>query len=243
MTTGQQLYDAVSRHVGERYVLGASVPKDVPKYKGPWDCAELLSYEIFQRTGKLYGCLNNNGKPRGADAYTGYWARDAESIGKIISINQAFKTPGAMLLRKAAKGLSGHIVCSDGHGKTAEAHSTARGVIHSVISGRRWDYGILPPMRDYSVVTAIDDTLVKQVNKKPVGIIYRYADVLMKDPIATGGPIWNIQNKLNSLNYDCGVADGIFGEDTYSALRKFQSQHGLVADGEVGSETWRELFK
>jgi hypothetical protein len=36
---------------------------------------------------------------------------------------------------------------------------------------------------------------------------------------------------------------GFFGPKTYTATRRFQSQHGLSADGVIGSATWRKLLR
>ena len=51
-----------------------------------------------------------------------------------------------------------------------------------------------------------------------------------------------IQNRLNSLGYNCGVADGIFGNNTKSSVMKLQSSRGLTVDGIVGKNTWRALL-
>ena len=51
-----------------------------------------------------------------------------------------------------------------------------------------------------------------------------------------------IQNKLNSLGYNCGNADGIFGNNTKSAVMKLQQARGLVVDGIVGNNTWKALL-
>ena len=51
-----------------------------------------------------------------------------------------------------------------------------------------------------------------------------------------------IQNKLNSLGYNCGAADGIFGQNTKNAVIAFQRAKGLVIDGIVGPKTWSKLL-
>ncbi len=48
-----------------------------------------------------------------------------------------------------------------------------------------------------------------------------------------GEDIKAVQNKLNSLGYNCGTADGYYGNATKSAVISFQSAKGLTADGEV----------
>lgn len=51
-----------------------------------------------------------------------------------------------------------------------------------------------------------------------------------------------IQNKLNSLGYNCGAADGILGQNTKNAVIAFQRTKGLSADGIVGPKTWSKLL-
>lgn len=52
-----------------------------------------------------------------------------------------------------------------------------------------------------------------------------------------------IQQLLINKGYNCGQfgADGIFGAATYEALKKFQADNGLVADGLCGNNTWNKL--
>ena len=51
-----------------------------------------------------------------------------------------------------------------------------------------------------------------------------------------------IQNKLNSLGYNCGAADGIFGQNTKNAVIAYQKAKGLGVDGIVGPRTWSKLL-
>ena len=55
----------------------------------------------------------------------------------------------------------------------------------------------------------------------------------------------DVQRRLIALDYqiDTSELDGRFGDSTLSALRAFQERRGLVVDGLVGDETWRELVE
>ena len=44
-----------------------------------------------------------------------------------------------------------------------------------------------------------------------------------------GDDVRAVQNKLNSLGYNCGTADGYYGNATKSAVISFQSAKGLTA--------------
>ena len=50
-----------------------------------------------------------------------------------------------------------------------------------------------------------------------------------------------LQNLLYVKGYPVKI-DGVFGVETLGAVRKYQLDHGLVVDGEVGPITWRWLF-
>ncbi len=49
------------------------------------------------------------------------------------------------------------------------------------------------------------------------------------------------QDDLNTLGYPTGGLDGIFGTNTYNAVKNYQRSRGLSADGIVGCNTWRSL--
>lgn len=52
-----------------------------------------------------------------------------------------------------------------------------------------------------------------------------------------------VQQLLNAKGYQPGEADGIMGEATVAAVRAFQADVGILADGEVGGDTWGKLLK
>ncbi|MGB3673830.1 MAG: N-acetylmuramoyl-L-alanine amidase [Candidatus Nanopelagicales bacterium] len=59
--------------------------------------------------------------------------------------------------------------------------------------------------------------------------------------MTAGDDIANLQRQLNTLGFDAGRVDGVFGPDTDQALREFQRNVGLEVDGTCGPEVWRAL--
>lgn len=55
-------------------------------------------------------------------------------------------------------------------------------------------------------------------------------------------PIRTVQYLLRQHRHGEVTADGIFGPVTAAAVTAFQAQHGLVADGVVGNQTWPALL-
>ena len=51
-----------------------------------------------------------------------------------------------------------------------------------------------------------------------------------------------VQEYLNLLGYSCGDADGLIGEKTRNAVKQYQSDTGLNADGEINEELINNLF-
>jgi len=227
--TGEDVLQLAGQHVGEKYVLGISVPKDNDSWKGPWDCAEFVSWVTFQTADKLYGCDRDYGDPATADAYTGYWDRDARNLGQIISLDQAAQTAGAFVLRIPAPGTTGHIVISDGKGGTVEAHSSQDGVVTLSLANRRWDMGILVPGIQYTQTAASPVA-------PPASVIYRLTLPMMK-----GDHVLKIQRALKEAGFSPGIIDGEFGPHTSSAVVGFQLEKGLTPDGEVGPTTSQAL--
>lgn len=59
------------------------------------------------------------------------------------------------------------------------------------------------------------------------------------DRQATGDDVAALQRRLSDLGFDCGRVDGIFGTRTDAALREFQMNIGIAADGVCGPQTLR----
>lgn len=230
LVDGIELLNTARKHVGERYVLGVLVPKNNPRWIGPWDCAEFVSWVVYQTSQTLYGCSKDSNGPVSADAYTGFWAADANSKGNRISVQEAAQTAGAAVLRVPKAGAIGHVVISDGKGGTVEAHSSKYGVIESTLSNRRWDMGILVPGIKYRISTNDVDI------NGPLTTIYR-----LRKPYMTGSKVRELQRALKNAGINSGGLDGVFGPMTQAAVSAFQISKGLVADGEVGPITAKAL--
>lgn len=223
--SGDALLDLGRQHIGEPYVLGARAPMGNQNWKGPWDCAEFVSWCLYQTSGILFGTEPRNDPVR-ADAYTGYWAQQARDARCVVPVPVAIATVGAILLRYPQPGAVGHIVYSDGKGGTVEAHSRRMGVIAGTIGGRRWDVGILiPGIRYFRTGDVVSP-------EGPSREVLRLTRPLTKSDLVEA-----IQRRLADLGYAPGSFDGVYGPQTAHAVTRFQADTGLVADGEAGPNT------
>lgn len=58
---------------------------------------------------------------------------------------------------------------------------------------------------------------------------------------SSGDEVKQIQTKLRDWGYYKGSVDGVYGSQTYEAVKAFQSSNGLTADGIAGSQTLQAL--
>lgn len=232
MKTGNELITGAKKYLGLPYVLGAKVPKDAANYNGALDCAELCGKVIYDVTDKLYGCDTDDVlKAHIADAYTGYFDRDAHLKGTMISIEDAARIAGALLLRVPTGNANGHIVFSQGTGDTVEARGSKYGTVEYKISGRDWDYGILLPFVDYSYNAHV-------TVEKPFGKLIK-----LVFPFLIDAAVGVIQAVLQKKGLYLGAIDNEYGPKTQAAVVKFQKQAGLTPDGQLisGGDTAKAL--
>lgn len=65
----------------------------------------------------------------------------------------------------------------------------------------------------------------------------------LRSPMTRGDDVNDLQQRLGSLGFDAGYVDGIFGPDTEHAVRNFQANQGVTADGVVGPDTIAALAR
>ncbi|NLX75920.1 MAG: spore cortex-lytic enzyme [Clostridiaceae bacterium] len=70
---------------------------------------------------------------------------------------------------------------------------------------------------------------------------FGYSHAVLSYYGSRGAEVTNIQKKLKQWGYYHGKVDGIFGYQTYKAVRYFQYKNGLKVDGVVGPETLSAL--
>ncbi|MGZ4589252.1 MAG: N-acetylmuramoyl-L-alanine amidase [Actinomycetes bacterium] len=59
--------------------------------------------------------------------------------------------------------------------------------------------------------------------------------------LLAGDDVVALQQRLLDMGFDCGRVDGLFGVDTEQALREFQRNVGIPADGTCGPTTFKAL--
>ncbi len=74
------------------------------------------------------------------------------------------------------------------------------------------------------------------------------ADVVVKNPRTlyygcTGSRVRQLQRALHKAGCYNGAYDGKYGDLTYEAVKKYQTQRGLHADGIAGTKTLNSLYK
>ena len=106
----------------------------------------------------------------------------------------------------------------------------------------RWRF--TPTDANYTTLTGSIELYHKSTSSGGGGSYY--APVVPDMPMlyrgCTGDAVKTLQDKLNTLGYNSGNVDGIFGAKTYAAVTAFQKANSLGVDGIVGKLTWGKLY-
>ena len=68
-----------------------------------------------------------------------------------------------------------------------------------------------------------------------------FTGVTYRTPAGFEIPALEIQKALKNAGYYSGDVDGKIGPDSREAIRSFQRDNGLTADGVCGKQTWNKL--
>ncbi len=193
--------------------------------EGVVDCSGAFAYAFRRLGGYMYHGSNT------------MWRKYTTEKGKM---GQIALVPGMAVFRwrKSGKepaaykadGLGDfyHVGLFIGNGEVIEAKSAKSGVVKSSVSG--WAYAAMLTGVDYS----------GQAPDLPPS---QPLPVLRKG--STGHWVTEAQLRLIAHGFPLNVygADGIFGEETQTAVKAFQAARGLAVDGVIGKDTWEELLR
>ena len=157
--------------------------------------------------------------------------------GKLNSDLKKSLLPGTAVFTGETADNHPHVGLYIGDGKVIEAHGTQAGVCVANITENRWKWFGLLKNVSYPSSDAPVSPPKEENDKMP-------SDNLptLKRGV-TGEYVTLLQTKLLQKGYDLGKygVDGDFGAVTQTAVKQFQKDHGLAADGIVGKATWSAL--
>lgn len=93
----------------------------------------------------------------------------------------------------------------------------------------------------FAKLSSVYNSVMKQM---PMKVETSYPGYVLRNG-SSGDPVRFIQSYLNHAGGSVPqqTVDGLFGNNTQSAVVVFQSEHGLQADGLVGKDTWDALVQ
>lgn len=209
------------------------------KYGSKWigkrvtDCSGLFSWAFGQLGGTMY---------HGSNTMFLKWctAKGALKNGKRIDGKELL--PGtAVFTYNPDNKKRGHVGLYIGGGWVIEAQGTLAGVVRSKITLSKWvEWGELKGV-DYGYAAQSEPAAADSNVGYPVNSIWH--PTIRQG--SKGDIVKECQRMLNKLGYNLGICgiDGDFGTSTLKAVKAFQQDHQLIADGVVGPMTWDALEK
>ena len=195
-----------------------------------WDCSGLTSWAGKQLGMSFYHGSNSS------------WNKDCQKKGKMT---RGLKLPVGAWVYTGTDDSKPHSGTVTADGVVTEAQGTKTGVVQTKLTNSKWKYWGLAkgikfdfiPGQESTVVTAPAQTVEPIQPSKPTTVKH-----LTLRRGARGEEVRYMQTLLHNAGSGLEI-DGIFGIGTLSAVKSFQSRHGLVVDGIVGPKTWAELLK
>ncbi len=189
------------------------------------DCSGLFTWSFRQLGGTMYH--GSNTMYLKWCAYKGTLSAGKRTDGKIL-------LPGTAVFTWNGRTYS-HVGLYVGDGTVIEAQGTRAGVTTSKVTATKWTHwGELCGV-DYDPAQCITNN-EQCITKETEAPVSSFPALRRGDK---GDAVREIQRLLQGKGYDlgpCGI-DGDFGKATEAAVKEFQADHGLDADGAVGPAT------
>lgn len=134
----------------------------------------------------------------------------------------------------------GHVGVYVGDGCAVEERGFSYGCVKTKVSSRKWTHWFQLPFVDYGDAVFTGGSYVKP---DTAATEYTLGTRTLKDG-SKGTDVKAMQEFLLQLEYSLPKygADGEFGSETETALKKFQKKAGIKQDGIYGSETHQALM-
>jgi len=188
-----------------------------------WDCSGLFRW-AYRQLGT--DCAH------GSNSIFKRYCRETGRLrnGKKYTTNEELK-PGTAVFT-GVEGDHGHIGLYIGGGWVIEAKGTQYGVVKSKVTESKWTF--------WGELTAVE---YGRTPETPGGQEEETVKTLRRGD--KGEAVKDLQKKLISLGYALPKygADGDFGKETEAAVKAFQADNGLKADGIAGEKTLAALEK
>lgn len=185
-----------------------------------WDCSGLTKKAAEQAGASIHHGSNST------------WNGDCSHKGELTE-GLALPIGAFVFVYNEKKKNRSHIGVVTGENEVTEASCARLGVIKSKIYGDKWDEWGLCKGVEFDFIPGGDPGPVPpEPGKKPT---LRRGD--------SGPYVTLAQTELLQRGYDLGSwgADGKFGAQTEKAVKQFQMDWGLTADGIIGPKTWEML--
>lgn len=240
--TGQRCTPAYRRARGEQYPNSAdAIRRNCPVLRGKqafcagcrydgkpcYDCAQLVRQ----------GCAAAGIEGINISGATSQWNKGDWLHKGTISDEPVGKV--CILYREDKPGIMGHTGIAMGDGTVVHASGHETGVVRTAISAGRWTHYAIPKGMD-TVVDGGADAPSEGDHGGSTGTDRR--DTIRRG--AKGQTVVEAQGLLIRVGYSLPKhgTDGSFGAETEAAVKAFQRDSGLTADGIVGPKTWAALL-
>ena len=195
------------------------------------DCVGLIKGAAWSALGTREAKYGSNGCPdKSANGMLSYCKAQGMAYGSM----DTFPDIPGLLLHK-----DGHVGVSIGNGEAVEAKGFSSDTVRGKVVGRGWTSWAQLPFVDYE---GEGSTLVPEIN------IYKLGSRNLKRG-SKGNDVAELQAVLVAMGYDCGHygsskdgVDGNFGSTTEAAVKDFQTDAGIDADGIYGPKSHAALL-